>query len=501
MDFDRMRNDKSFARVFCIIPWAIALAAFGYLLIKRFPPSGIVTFDIPFDGSSAWMDPFLPAERTTSPGMQSEGWRGQRVLQDPVYSSARVPGVFDELEMQIEFRTRHQDLVELGILRDEASMSFDFVPLWFGPLSSASVNGSPEWQFISNPDGRSGYVRTGVSSALLETSRYQKLALFHASATPLEMKDPDGTVEQETRISLRGGHDIWALPAGDTLSFTFEFQDANRKRGSDAIVFQILQDDRMIKTDAIGIGGSLDAHMGTVFSKTVRVSGLAPGVYRIRVIADDDIFIRSVRTPTRRWVVGPRLVFGDTVGYATSVQSGIAWTDSRHLTAETFHVEGLQTLTVGNVSSAILETHKTYRLDRTDSETLPQKVSAPKGDIRLVGDGFFAFSPEAFFVPQPRRITTFTDPDREGIDGILTNYIRPEMLEDGWMRATVRFDLDPSRDHARFALSAPGLLEYQNAVDIRRVRLIYRRPPFSLSEWTRVLRREISNAWHRIRRP
>lgn len=476
---------------FCIVPWALALAGAGWLLIQRFPPSGAVTFDLPFDGSSAWMDPFLPAERTTSPGAQDGGWRGQRILQDPVYSSARVPGAYDSMDIEVEFRPNDQHLIELGVLRDDASLSFEFQPMWFAPLQSE------RWHATSSRD-KAGYVRTEASSDLLSTSQFHTLAVWSASSVQPILQDAAGP-QREVRVSLRGSLDIWAVPAAGMISFAFELQDSNRKQGRDTVILQILKDDAVLVSSAVGIGGSRDTMMGTVIARTIAAETPDPGVYRVRVIAEDDVFIRSIATNVQRWVIGPRIAFGDTVGYATTTQAGVAWTDSRHFTVETFHKEGLQTVRVGDASVNVNATHRVFRIDRTDGKTSPQKVEAPVGDIRMIGDGFFALTPEAFFVPQPRRVTVFTDLEREGILGVITPYQRPVALGDGWYRATLRFALDASRDHVRFALSTPGVFERGTAVDIRRVRLTYRRPPLSPSEWLRVLRIEAANAWHRLR--
>jgi hypothetical protein len=166
---------------------------------------------------------------------------------------------------------------------------------------------------------------------------------------------------------------------------------------------------------------------------------------------------------------------------------------------ETFHSEGLQTVTFGQDQVKVARTHDAFRLDRTDTDTIPKKLVAPVGDIRVIGDGWFAFKPEAFFAPHPRRITAWTELDEEGIDAVLTSYIRPTPLEDGWYRGTVKFKLDPTRDHSRFALSAPNLLTRAGAVDIRHVSLTYKRPALSAGEWWRVVKQELVNAWRRIR--
>lgn len=474
-----------------ILPWLIALAGLGWLFVLRFPPSGTVTFDVPFDGSNAWADPFLPAERVTSPGAQEGGWRGQRILADPVYGAIRIPGAYDDVDFEVEFRPTRQPILELGIQRGTDVSSYEYTPIWFDGLED------PAWR-VASSGTVAGYVRAGHTDAVLASPDDRSaLLLWHASTTMPALADPSSS-PKTTRVSLRGGHDFWAVPAGGTVSFTFEFQDANRSRGNDAIVLRVFRGDEELRTDAIGVGGSREEKMGRVFTKTVALEGQPPGVYRVQVIADDDVFFRSVTTPSRRWVVGPRLVFGDLVGYATSTPPGIAWSDSRHLVLETFHNEGLQRVTFGESSATLAKTHDQVRLDRADGAAAIQTLVAPKGDVRIVGDGWFAFSKDTFFSPAPRRVTDETDLGGEGIVGVVTPYVRPESLGDGWYRAHVRFSLDTSKDRTRISLSAPGLQSRSGAVDIRRITLTYRRPPLSWDEWWRTLRRELANAWRRM---
>jgi hypothetical protein len=482
---------RSLARAIFILPWALAIAALGWLVIRRFPPSGNVTFSVPFDGSSAWIDPFLPWERVTSPGPQEDGWTGQRIVDDPVYSSVRVPGVYDSVDVSLEFRPIRQTLVELGILRDTDTMAFDFAPIWFAPFESTN------WHEASY-GSQKGFVNSASSASLLASSDFNTLAVWHASATPLALNDPTAP-QKTTHVTLRGGHDFWAVPSAGKISFTFEMQDSNRATGADSVVFRVYKDDTELEREVVGIGGSRDVKMGPVFKKTIELDHLAPGAYRIQFTADDDVFIRSITTPSSHWVVGPRLVFGDQVGYSTTTQAGLAWSDSRHLALETFHVEGLQRVTFADQSTKLVRTHTPFRIDRTDRETTPKRLEAPVGDVRIVGDGWFSFSQETFFAPQPRRVTDFTDPDAEGIRAVLTPYERPEQLGYGWYRATVHFPISPNQDRLKIALSAPNLLTRGAAVDVRHVTLTYHRPPLSWSEWWRVLRQELANAWRRLR--
>ena len=468
--------------ILCLIPWCLAVGGLGWLLLQRFPLSGVTSFEVPFDGRSAWVDPFLPAERVTSPGAQEDGWRGQRILQDPVYSSARIPGVYDEVEIALEFRTVRQPLVELGLVKNLDAGEIEFSPLWFEPLQSDVWKEEPG----------QGYSRDHLFGDT------RKSAIWRTSSTMPLLSDTGGEIKK-MRVTLRGSHDFYAVPTDGRVMFQFEIQDVNRASGRDTVVFRLFRGSDEIGTDALGIGGSRDTGMGSVAVKTIELRNAAPGVYRIQMTADDDVFIRSVSTNAKRWVIGPRLVFGDDVGFEPTTQPGIAWTDSRHLVLETFHNEGLQNISLGASSAAIEKTHETYRIDRLDTQTTPQRLSAPRGDIRIIGDGWFAFSPDAWFAPQPRRLTDASDPVREGVTSVLTPYRKPEDLGDGWYRGRAIFKLTPDQDRVRLALSAPGLLTRAGAVDIRHVRLTYRRAPLSWDEWWRVVREEARNAVRRLR--
>ena len=486
-----MKLPRSFAYAFFALPWFLAMAGLVWLFILRFPPSGTVEFDIPFDGRSAWVDPFLPSERVTPPGEQEGGWRGQRIMGDPVYGSVRIPGAYDDVEVGVEFRAIRQPLIELGVQRTSDPMSYEYTPIWFEPLKG------DDWTPAASGD-RVGYVRSGSPQALLSTAASEQLLAWHASATMPVLND-ENAMEKTTRLSLRGAHDFWAVPSDGTIAFTFEFQDANRSRGGDAIIVRVTRDGEEIRSDAVGAGGSRDEKMGRVFTKSMRIERAKPGVYRIQVVMDDDLFIRSITTPCVHWVVGPRLVFGDLVGYSTSTPPGIAWSNSRHLVLETFHNKGIQRVTFGSAAATISKTHDQVTLDRMDTGSAPQTLVAPNGDIRIVGDGWFAFSAESFFAPEPRRVTVDTDPIREGANAILTPYVRPQPLGDGWYRATVRVALDPGFDRVRLALSVPGIASRAGSVDIRRITLSYARPPLAGREWLRVIRREVANAWRRIK--
>lgn len=472
------------------LPWIAVMFAFGWLCLLRFPPSGAFTVTTILDGKSAWINPFLPSERVTSPGRQPEGWIGQRILNDPTYFTARVPGPYDSVDVSLEYRPIHQTLLEFGIVRDAAGKSLDLQPLYASQLDSQ------EW--VAAADGNvKGYVHTGIAASRLAQADPNGLEVWDASATMLVVSDPNQPM-QHTSISLRGSHDFYAIPAGGALHLTFGIQAANRKPGFDVAAIRVFRGNQEIRSDAFGTNGSRDIRMDQVQSKEIFIPNAEPGVYRISFVADDDVFIRSIDTTSRHWVVGPRVYFGDVVGYATSTFPGRALTNSRHIVAETFHAEGLQQIQFGSVNGRVSHTHTATRMDVAYTDSRIVSLVAAKGDVRIIGDGFFALRDDAYFEPMPRRFSDWTDVERDNVKAVITPYVQPTKTEDGWLVSRFSFDLDPSLDQLRFVMSAPGVAARDGAVDIRRIRLTYHRRAVRLSDWLSIMHQEISNAWHRL---
>lgn len=476
--------------IVAIMPW-IGLGLFvAWLILLRFPVNGVTHFRFAFDGRTPWMNTFLPGERVTQPGPQTDGWVGQRVFGDPVYANARIPGVFDEVEVAFEARFLHQPFLEMGY-STQGTTSYEFKPLWSEALSKG-------WRHVTM--GRvSGFVREDLPDKTLLDAPTDRVLVWRA--TPPTDQFMDAPVQEKFyERSLRGAHDFYFVPTDGQIYLKLLLQDVNRSRaGGNVVAFRLTKDEDVLWTDAISTSGNQDHHPGDVYEKIIQIHDLSPGVYHLAIIADDDIFIRRFSTKAKRWVIGPRLYFGDTSGYATSTLPATAWTNSSHLTLETRHEEGLQTVTLGTASVQIPRTHEVFSLDRASNQlTGDLLLQAPRGDIRFLGDAYFSFDPSALFLPSPRRLTDNTDLQKEGIYAVITPYQKPDELGEGWKRLHLRFPIEDARDRLFFVLSAPGILLRQGAVDIRSAEFTYRRAPMAQGEWWVYLKRELANAWRRL---
>lgn len=484
-----MKLPRLLAYSLLLVPWIGAAVGFMWLVTIRYPLSGTFVVQSAFDGGSAWVNPWLPAERVMRAQDTGEDWKGQRVLDDPVYFTARTPGPYESVDIALEYRSIHQPLLEFGLVRDAAGKELDLVPLYSSELEQ------PAWRRVTQTSTQ-GYVRQGIPDTRLIDARPEGLAIWDTTATMPLMADAVMT-EQVTTVSLRGSHDFYVVPAGGKVEMTFVLQGVNRSTGSDVATFRLFRGDEEIGSEVVPASGSREQGLTKTMEQRIKIADASPGVYRIAFHADDDVVIREIRTTSQHWVVGPRVYFADSVGFATSTLPGIARTSSRHLVAETFHVEGKQDIHFGNALLRVRDVHTTFRGNRTDSERWV-RLEAPRGDVRLVGDGFFALRDDALFDPRPTRLTDATELGVEKIDAVMTPYVRPQDLGDGWYRSSFSFPLDPRKDTLRFVLSAPGIASRAGAVDLRNVKFTYTRPAVGFDVWFKTLRQELANAWHRL---
>lgn len=478
--------------VMCL-PWLVAAGLLLYVFALRFPPDGRFEVAHAFDGSGIWFTPFEPGERVSSPGAQEEGWRGQRILNEPVYASARWPGAYDELELGFEMKTIRQPLVEIGLLRDPETRAFEMRPLWSDALAS------DEWREVEVGE-RHGFVRADLPDEALLESDPRHLMVWHATATDMALEDAGPAEETSHDITLRGAHTFFLLPVDGRVRFSLALQDVNRNReGKNTFALSLSCGADILWTAAGGASGLNDIRPSDVFEETIDLGDLPPCAYRVSFIADNDFFIRGIRTTAKHWVIGPQIFFGDRVGYRATSTPAIAWTNSLHAVADTFHEDGKQEVSFGSAKTSIRATHDRYALARDPAELDRDiRFEAPNGNVRVIGDGYFALEESALFFPSPRRLTAESDPAKEGIRAVLTPYKKPVPKDGAFSFATAAFDVSGQGDKLQFSLAAPGIDRTNGAVDIRRVSLAYSRPPLTIGEWFERMKQEIRLALARL---
>ncbi len=468
------------------VPWLIAIALFSALVLWQYPADGRVTFSLPLDGKTPWFEAFLPGTRASSPGAHPGAWVGQRITDEPVYARLRLPGAYQQATITVEFRPNNQPLVELGVERgDELATSYQLHPLWSHELSTSG------WVREETPEetwwhaAQDAVHDQGASDGKI-------LSWYASSSLVTPWMDAGPVTPQTVRASLRGQHDVWMVPVEGKLAFRALMQDMNRSRTASIATFRLTRGDTLLWSDSMSFGGKSDTTPTPVVEQSFAWDALEPGVYKLSILADDSIFLRGWTVVAKRWVIGPRVYFGDEVGYSTSTPAVSVWTNSLHIEAKTLHKEGIQTVELGSTRVPIVATHGSVAVSRAPSERLdPVRFVAPQGTLWTVGDGYVSWSREALFFPARRRFTDDTRLVEEGVQAVASRYQAPEPLGDGWYRGRITVALEPRKDRLKLVLAAPGVSTRDTSVDVRRIDVTYERPP-RRDRWWESLKEDIA---------
>ncbi len=474
------------------LPWFVVVALFGALVLQQYPADGRVTFSLPLDGKTPWFEAFLPGTRASSPGAQPGAWVGQRVTDEPVYARLRLPGAYQRASIAVEFRPNDQPVVELGVERgSEQEPSYELHPLWSRELSTSG--------WMREETSEETWWRPAQTTPMHQDANEGKVVSWYASSSLATPWMDEGPVAPQTvRASLRGQHDVWMVPVDGKLAFRALMQDMNRSRTASFATFRLTRGEELLWSDSVSFGGKSDTTPTPVVEQDFVWDALEPGVYKLSILADDSIFLRGWTLTSKRWVIGPRVYFGDEVGYSTSTPAVSVWTNSLHIEAKTLHKEGIQTMELGSSRMLIPATHTSVAISRAPSERVdPVRFIAPQGTLWTVGDGYVSWSRETLFFPTRRRFTDDTRLLEEGVQAVASRYEAPEALGDGWYRGQISVALEPGKDRLKLLLAAPGVSTRDTSVDIRRIDVTYERPP-RRDRWWESLKEDMRLAWRRF---
>ena len=98
-------------------------------------------------------------------------------------------------------------------------------------------------------------------------------------------------------------------------------------------------------------------------------------------------------------------------------------------------------------------------------------VTVPTGDVEIVTEGKFAFSPSHYFNPDPVSLNAYTTIEQLGVDYVLAQYQSPRQ-EGEWLVATVPFvvsGLYEEEQTWKFSFSVPLIEEIASQLLIHRI--------------------------------
>lgn len=469
----------------------VPIMLFGGLLWHYLVPSGERTVIYEMGDTSPIVQRLLPDERVS----ETRDRRGDGyvvLLDEPVYFSVTPPpGNFDNLKVQLAFDPDSTPTLELGALKDVATQAFDFRPLankLLEDLKWKRYELNDELTLLSR-DSQSQAYKTFLSSP---PDRVQVATYRAEFSEPFRLPDyrPLG-LTNKFEVSLRGPHELLTYVKDEDFAFDVVYTDVNRTFGVDDGFVRVLDENGDLMTEVkLHDDDNVYADQMTSAKTTLKLSstGWPEGVYRIVLSGTSDIIWRSIATSQRYLIVKNRVFIGDDVGQLPMPKATTLFTNAERVTFETQHQEGLQTIEFGDDVVVIDQVGTKYAAQTQAAEVV--ELMSPVGDVKLTGEGKYAFSKASFFDPDPMAVTAYTDFDHSQAKFVLAN-LAPISFSHGWRVADATFVIDELAQENgayKFSLSAPGVKDNLGQVSIHAVTVTFEKPPVTIRELKRELR-------------
>ncbi len=420
------------------------------LLYHNVSPFGIWGASYDLTGQSRLLQGPTPESRAV------KSKDGYRVIEPPVYFYVQNPKKFDQAVLTAKFRT-DAPIIEAGVVKRQDPWAVERHTLYNKYLEELTwprieKDGFILWQ--RKPEYKS------VEEFLKNPPAVEKVTVVDASLNVELTNQPINELTNHAyNVSLRGAQDIYVFTQGEDLDLRFFVQDMNRHDGADPVTISACDPTGCDADGLLFVHADLPDdgdEWGSQKSSAVREIAITSprpehGMYHIRFNADEDVFIRRIETRQQHMVFKNQLYLGDEVGYRASVAPLRVWSNGQGFAIRTPHPESIQTVAFrGNgkalTSVSIDEHNHQYEI------SIPQEVAggliemvSPKRDLSINTDGFFSFTKESFFLPEPIPYASDLDLDARGINYVFARYSFSR-VRGSWNTARVKlntYDVDP----------------------------------------------------------
>ncbi len=465
-----------------------AIAPFLWLSLLSASMSGERTVTWTPGVTSPFVMTPLPAERVSSTQDSAEG-SFVTIQNEPVYFGLFPPSDdFTSVDVTLAFNPKNSFAVELGGMTNVASYAFDFHGMSNNVLDHLSWKKLP-----SQNDNALLFVKQDVKASLEDFLAHQpsrNAVVTYRATLPGTYREPDYTPldhDQTFNVSLRGSHSSVTYIKNETLNLAIQYHDINRTFGADEGYIRVYSEDgaRVVDEPIIDDGNTGEDQTFSLHTVTIEKSHLPEGVYRIELSGTSDIVWRQFTTSQRYMSFKNIIYIADDVGYFDVDRKTDFVTNSKTLALETFHAESAHSVVVGSSRISIPQSHMLTRSTVADGGVVAGKTDA--GDVKIVGEGKFAFSKESFFDPDPKPLTASTNLDDPAIQYIYATVSPTATDKNGWRVATTTFNLASlvkESNAYKFALSLPGFHADLETVDVHSLTATFHKAPISL--WTAI---------------
>lgn len=449
----------------------IPIMIFIALLWIDLCPSGIKEASLEIGDSSPYVFNILPAQRVSDIQLSDSGDPYVSIMDEPTYFSVALPSTdFDSIEVELEFSSVNQPVIEIGGLADLYSESYQLEPLFNLELEQQT------WSDVS--DGQIQLLQhehsfDSVQEFLNNLPDKSEIATYHFDLeSPYRINNYRASNTNKTvDVSLRGYHKYLTYLKDEPFYLSVDYMDMNRTTGADDAVIRVRneEDEVMFEYFIKDDGDIIEDQVSSKGTAIIDQSNWPEGVYSVELSGTSDMFWRSITTSQQYMTFVGKIYIADDIGFLPSPRATAFYTDAKHLTFETTHADSVQTVRVDDDMLGIAQSHEKYNYTVEKSGVVYGYSSL--GDVKISGDGKFAFAQSMFFNPDTVELNAYSDIDSLGVNYILTSYQSLQKSGD-WNKALAEFDLASLAkidDTVKFTISTQGLNDFQGQVDVHSI--------------------------------
>lgn len=441
-----------------IIIWLTLAIFIAWLLNQAVVPTGEISFIHNFDHENYFIKPLTPKDRVREPQAGE-----QKITGNPVYFALRTPRTFDRAKVTVSFKNPDKlPLIELGVLADNKVWRYQMEPLENTALDQLAL----KWPAVR--EGETILLQRNkkffsINDFLKQQPPAGEIALYNYDL-PRAFKLNDYQTSQGTTsidIPIRGAYQFYTYLDNEVLDYTFTVHDLNQNKTADPVTLKLYRGQTELAQSDLPDDGTVGD--SSISSPARSLKMLAPkleaGVYKIELVANDDIITEKIETGQNRLAFINRLWLADGAKVPLKL-----FTDSSKIIAQTINPVSLQNIQVGENNLSLAETYRQFAIENQAGLV---GIELKKSDVIISGDGLFSFSKNQFFNPDRQKFSNRLDLNKRGINYVLAKY-QPPSTAGEWQTSSVEFDLKNAyREFYKynFIISIPDLSAEDQIMD------------------------------------
>lgn len=472
--------------ILILLAAAAGLGVLAFFTFRFFTPFGATVsyqFNSMFDGDK--LSKIKGAEETSSFNPTKTGVLQipqQTVRQNAVtFNLKLITKPIEGVWVNLKFKGNPKE-VKIGV-RGSEKEKYQYLPLYNQILNSlfwdqTTSGGTTFWQREKKYQDIAGLVSKPPISDEIKTASY----FFDQSEMAIKENDSSSQSNLIIEKTLRGTHTLMIRVEKMPFILNIEKQDDNAYVGTDELLIQVFKNNKKIVEKKITDDGvtEINGLRMAPQSEKINIDNLPFGVYKV-VLSDlsngADVRIKKIKTNQSALVFASHLFLYD-------YQPTNLWTNSMVINMPIVNKDNIQIAKLDDETNLdISKPGRVYEFDLRSLETKKNqevhKISLEKNPLIIDGDGYFSFSKDSFFNPEPiKTVDLSTVSDISKIDYIIADY-QPVKKDGEWYTAQAYFDpkdIVIDGDKLYFSLESPGLSGYSGEIVIDSLEVTVKKP-------------------------